>query len=255
VYSKVIIDMKKDTEALSINELARRALSEKSIVLPKRIHDALQNIFTKTRKNENSDNVKFRGQLIQSAGHNLPGKHEVIKGKRNSIYNALCLLYLIGTGETKKLFQHYYSTQHVPEKRDFSILAAQTEQQHLEFFCLGVVRENIEEITQHLLSTEFDLFTNKLPSPFSCNSDNTYDLTPMLKLYQQNIPWKEYMASYQKAEDYFSQKKWIEAKQVLSELEDAAIIRLPIVEYLNVKIKVEEVETKKAWDYLQKILN
>jgi hypothetical protein len=247
--------MRKDTEILSINELARRALSEKSIILPKRIHDALQNIFTKTRKNENSDNVKFRGQLIQSAGHNLPGKHEVIKGKKNSIYNALCLLYIIGTGETKKLFQHYYSTQHVPEKRDFSMLAVQSEQQHLEFFCLGIVMENIEKITQCLLSPEFDLFSDKLPSPFSCNSDNRYDLTPMLRLYQQDIPWKEYMASYQKAEDYFLEKKLIEAKQVLCELEETAIIRLPIVEYLNVKIKSEEAETKEAWDYLQKILN
>lgn len=249
-----MIDMSKDAEMLSINEFARRALSEKPIILPKGIHDALQNIFTKKRKNENNDNVKFRGQLIQSATHNLPGKHEVIKGKQNSIYNALCLLYLIGTGETKKLFQHYYDTLHVPAKRDFSILTVQSDQQHLEFFCLGVVRENIEEITQHLLSTEFDLFTDKLPSPFSCNANSKYDLTPLLRLYQQNIPWKNYMASYQKAENYFSQKQFIEAKQVLSELEETAILRLPIVEYLNTKIKAEETEAKEAWNYLQKIL-
>jgi hypothetical protein len=247
--------MRKDTEILSINDFARRALSKDSITLPKGIHDALQNIFTKIRKNENNDNVKFRGQLIQSVAYNLSCKHEVIKGKQNSIYNALCLLYLIGTGETKKLFQHYYDTQHVPAKRDFSILTVQSDQQHLEFFCLGVVRENIEEITQQLLLTEFDLFTDKLLSPFSHNSKNKYDLTPMLKLYQQDIPWKEYMPSYQKAEVYFAKKQFIEAKQVLSELEKTAILRLPIVEYLNIKIKAEEAESKDAWNYLQTLLN
>jgi hypothetical protein len=250
-----MIDMNKDVELLSINEFARRALSEKPITLPKGIHDALQNIFTKKRKNENNNNVKFRKKLIQSADHNAPGKHELIKGKQNSIYNALCLLYLIGTGETKKLFQHYYDTQHVPSKRDFSILTVQSDQQHLEFFCLGVVRENIEEITQQLRSTEFDLFTDKLSSPFSCNTKSKYDLAPMLRLYQQDIPWKEYMASYQKAERHFAQKQFIEAKQVLCELEKTAILRLPIVEYLNIKIKAEEAESKDAWNYLQTLLN
>jgi hypothetical protein len=247
--------MRKETENISINELARRALSDKSITLPKKIHDALQNIFTKTRKNENSDNVKFRGQLIQSAEHNSAGKHEIIKGKKNAIHNALCLLYILGTGETKKLFQHYYSTKNTPDKRDFSILAAQSEKQHLEFFCLGVKRENIEEITQHLLSTKFDLFTDKLPSPFSCNSDNKYDLTPMLRLYEQDIPWKEYMVNYQKAEAFFSQRKLVEAKKILCKLEETAILRLPIVEYLHIKIEAEEKELKDARNYLQKILN
>lgn len=247
--------MNKDVEIISINDIARIALSDQNIKLPKGIHDALQNIFTKVRQNENNDNVKFRTQIIQSATHNSRDKHQVIKGKRNAIYNALCLLYLIGTGETKKLFQHYYNTKQAPDKRDFSILTVESDEQHLQFFCLGIVRENIEEIIDKLSSTEFDLFADKLPSPFSHNPQNKYDLTPMLKLYNAKIPWKEYMESYQKAEMYFSKKMFTEAQVVLTKLEETAFLRLPIVEHLNMKIRAEELENQEAWNYLQKILN
>ena len=247
--------MNVDVEPITINEFARRFLSKTDITLPKAIHDALQNIFTKKRKGENNNNVQYRTLIIKSSTHLLPIKNEVIKGKSAAIYNALCLLYLIGTGETKKLFQHYYSTRSTPEKRDFSILKKESDRQYLEFFCLGIVRENIDKIMACLFSNDFDLFSEKLPSPFYSDLNNKYDLTPMLKLYQKDIPWKDYMERYEKAEMYFNERKLIEAKEVLDKLSEDAFIRLPIIEYLNVKIKAEEAESKEAWDYLQKILN
>ena len=247
--------MNDDIELISINEFARRFLSPEKITLPKAIHDALQNIFTKHRKGENNDNVKYRSLVIKSSEQQSQPKNEVIKGKSAAIYNALCLLYLIGTGETKKLFQHYYNTRSTPEKRDFSVLVRESERQYLEFFCLGIVRENIDKITNCLLSNEFDLFTKKLPSPFYSNSGDENDLTPMLKLYQQDIPWKEYMECYEKAEMYFSEKKLEEAKKAIDDLNRISVIRLPIVEYLDVKIKSEEAELKEAWNYLQELLN
>ena len=232
---------------LSMNEHARRFLSETNISLPKELNVALQNVFTKTRDGDTVDKNKFRKRVIKTIKEgDSPAKYIVMPDKGNAIYNTLCLLYLIGTGETKKLFQHYEATSSRPEKRNFSILKKQTDQQYLEFFCLGIVRENIDKIIECLCSVEFDLFTDKLPSPFSNSSENKYNIMPILNLYGHVIPWKEYMESYEKAEALFTNKDYKQAKEVL---------KLPVVESLNKKIKDQEDESKEAWEYFQKILN
>lgn len=244
-----------ELEYLSINDFAKGFLSPGNISVPTKIHNALQNILTKSRDNENSDKVQFRKCIIKSNKNFGNTKHEVIKGSKNSIYNVLCLLYLIGTGETKKLFQDYYSTQNDVGKRDFSILVQQTKKQYLEFFCLGVIRENIDQIIECLHSTDFNLFTDKLPSPFSSNfNDNNYDLSPMLQLYEKDIPWKDYMDRYERAEQFFENKKYDEAKLELTALEQSARLRLPVVESLNRQIKAKEHEAQEAFDYLKGIL-
>jgi hypothetical protein len=241
---------------LSMNEHARRFLSETQISLPKELNVALQNVFTKIRDGDTVDKNKFRKRVIKTIKEgDSPAKYIVMPDKGNAIYNTLCLLYLIGTGETKKLFQHYEATIFRPEKRNFSILKKQTDQQYLEFFCLGIVRENIDKIIECLCSVEFDLFTDKLPSPFSNSSGNEYNIMPILNLYGQVIPWKEYMVSYEKAEAFFIKKDYQQAKEVLKTLENKALLRLPVVESLNKKIKIQEDESKEAWEYFQKILN
>tara|TARA_R110000764_G_scaffold219056_2_gene306684 strand:+ start:510 stop:1250 length:741 start_codon:yes stop_codon:yes gene_type:complete len=243
-------------DGLSMNEHARRFLSETNISLPKELNVALQNVFTKTRDGDTVDKNKFRKRVIKTIKEgDSPAKYIVMPDKGNAIYNTLCLLYLIGTGETKKLFQHYEATSSRPEKRNFSILKKQTDQQYLEFFCLGVVRENIDKIIECLCSVEFDLFTDKLPSPFSNLAKSKYDLTPMLNLYGQVIPWNEYIESYENAEAFFAKKDYQQAKKVLKNLEHTALLRLPVIESLNKKIKAQEDESKEAWEYFQKILN
>ena len=241
---------------LSMNEHARRFLSKDDITLASKLNVALQNIFTKEREGDTTDKNKFRKRVIFTEKFgDSPAKYTVNPESKNAIYNALCLLYLIGTGETKKLFRQYEKNRLTPKKRDFSVLTKQTEQQYLEFFCLGVVRENIDKILACLRSTEFDLFTDKLPSPFSSSDKNKYDLSPMLKLYGQVIPWQEYMTQYEKAEAFFLKKEYAQAKEILFTLEQEALIRLPVVNVLNKKIKAEETEATEAFDYLQKILN
>ena len=77
----------------------------------------------------------------------------------------------------------------------------------------------------------------------------------MLKLYGQVIPWQEYMPQYEKAEVLFLKKEYTQAKEILLTLEQEALIRLPVVNVLNKKIKAEEAEAIEAFDYFQKTLN
>ena len=77
----------------------------------------------------------------------------------------------------------------------------------------------------------------------------------MLNLYGQVIPWNEYIESYENAEAFFAKKDYQQAKKVLKNLEHTALLRLPVIESLNKKIKAQEDESKEAWEYFQKILN
>lgn len=252
--------MDMEFEGSPMNEHARKFLGEggssQDVSLPKGLNGALQNVFTKVRDGDTVDKNKFRKRVIKTVKiGDSPADYMVISGNKNAIYNALCLLYLIGTGETKKLFQRYDKVSRTQGKVDLSILEKQTKQQYLEFFCLGVVRERIDEIIEYIHSLEFDLFADKLPSPFGSHLDNKYDLSPMLQLYGKDIPWKEYMDSYERAEQFFAKKEYQNAKEQLKSLEHNSLLRLPIVESLNKKINAEEDEIMEAWDYIQKKLN
>ncbi|MBU2925809.1 hypothetical protein Q4530_01100 [Colwellia sp. 1_MG-2023] len=243
-----------EIEYYSFNELARRFLDTET--LPKSIHDALNNVLTKTHKTQNLDKVKFRSEIVnRKAADETTTKYPIIKGRTNSIYNILILIYLIGTNGTKELLQSYYLYKHQIDDQFLNKLFEQTKKQYLEFFCLGVVRENIDKIIGCFKSSDFNLFEDKLPSPFSSDPSKFNDISPMLKLFSQDIPWEYYMEEYQKAENLFLGKNYIEAKAILQSLNKEALIRLPVIEVLIRKINVEESESKEAWDYLKKILN
>jgi hypothetical protein len=245
-------------KGIPINDHARIFLSKEGLsenLELGKLRMALLTVFVPKHKNENSDTNRFRKDIICTDKTNPSSvKYLVMQGKKNSIYNALCLIYLIGAGEARKLFQDYYKTKATTKSCDVSKLEEQNGQQYLEFFCLGIVRDSIDKIIECIHSPKFDLFTNKLPSPFTSNLDNQYDLSPMLQLYEKDIPWKEYMDCYERAEQLFEIKAYPKAKQVLCELEEKALLRLPIVESLNKKIKAQEYETKQAWDYIQQKL-
>ena len=63
------------------------------------------------------------------------------------------------------------------------------------------------------------------------------------------------MGRYEEAERFFGDKQYEKAKEELRKLEEDAVIRLPVVEALNKKIKAIEAEAEEAWDYFQKMLN
>ncbi len=240
------------TEIQSIGQIAVCFLSKNhEFKLPKTLHDALNNIFTKGT----GDAVKYQKEVIYEEGKvNGNSSFAVIKGKKNAIHNSLCLYALLGTGDTKKLFQHYYSTKQFPAKRDFSILKRRQTQHYLEYSCFGVSYENIKLIEQCLVNENFDLFTDKLPSPYAIQPGENMDLSPMLEIYGKGIPWDRYMEIYKEAEKYYEKRDYKGANKLLDELEQETVIHLPIVEFLKRKITAEIDEANEAMEYLQQIL-
>ena len=239
-----------DIESQSFVEIARRDLAT-DVQLPPPIRDALNTIFTKS-----SNAQHYRKKIIcQKATGEKQNKHPIIKGRRHCVRNILIIWYLLGgnTKKTKCFLQDYAQKKTFEET--LAELADLTTKQYLEFFCFGVVRDKIQEIIQHLESPAYDLFTQKLPSPFSDSTKSSSDINPILKAHSQDIPWQYYMQQYQLAENCFEEKKFEQAKKILRVLEAEAAIRLPIVEALTRKIIAEEHEAKEAWDYFQKILN
>jgi len=238
-----------DIEHLSFLEIARRELNTEK--LPEKIRDGLNTIFTKKAKAG-----LYRPKIInEKVTDQKQNKHPIKLGKKNSVYNVLIIWYLFNsdTGKTKNLLQEYAKNGICNET--LNELIDLTKKQYLEFFCLGVIRENIQEIIKCLNSSSFDLFSERLPSPFSENKGNTFDITPMLAIYSQDIPWESYMSQYQIAEEFFTVKNFKKAKEVLKNLEVTSLIRLPVIEALNKKIIAIEAETKDAWDYFQNALN
>lgn len=238
-----------NVEVQSFLELARIYLKTED--LPDSIRIPLNTIFAKK-----SGASLYRPKIICEKTKGIPqNKHPILKGRRNSVRNILCIWYLLN-GDTKKTkeFLQSYAKSGMTEiyEQELQELA---NQQYLEFFCLGVVRENIHEIIETLKSSEFDLFRDKLPSPFFSNQQDPSDISPILIAYSQDIPWEDYMSRYKEAEFNFSEKRCKKAKEVLRKLEEDAVIRLPVVEALNKKIKAIEAETDEAWEYFQKMLN
>ncbi len=226
--------------------------------LPKTLHDALNNIFTSESRNK--DLVSYRDEVMYKPLKNkdLPFTHPVAKGKRNAIYNALCLFFLVGTKDTKTLFNNYRAFKRGLKKADFSLLFNQGKEQCLEYFCFGINQQLLNKIELCLISDDFDLFTQKLPSPFSeCPSSSTpcTDLLPMLRFYNRDIPWDSFVEQYQRAENYYFKKDFEKALNTLTEIENQGMDQLPVVSALRNKINNENKDAKDAWDYFQEILN
>lgn len=239
-----------DIEPQSFVEIARRDLAT-DLQLPASIRDALNTIFTKS-----SNAQHYRKKIIcQKTTGEKQNKHPIIKGRRHCVRNVLIVWYLLGgnTKKTKCFLQDYAQKKTLTET--LNELVELTTKQYLEFFCFGVVRDKVNAIISCIESSDFDLFTQELPTPFSNSVDNPSDISPILQAHSQDIPWEQYMQQYQLAESYFEDKNFEQAKKILSDLEAEATIRLPIVEALNRKIVAEELEAKEAWDYFQKILN
>ncbi len=238
-----------NVEVQSFLDLARVCLKTED--LPDSIRIPLNTIFAK----KSGANL-YRTKIVCEKTKGIPqNKHPILKGRRNSVRNILCIWYLLN-GDTKKTkeFLQSYAKSGMTEKYEQELLEL-ANQQYLEFFCLGVVRENVYEIIEALNSSEFDLFRDKLPSPFFSNQNDPSDISPILTAYSQVIPWEDYMGRYEEAERFFGDKQYEKAKEVLHKLEEDAVIRLPVVEALNKKIKAIEAEANEAWEYFQKMLN
>jgi len=247
-----------NTRSDSIEHYAKTYLGCKT--LPAKIRDALHNILTKgeTKYGEKCKpppNTAFRESIKESESNNHNERHFVLPGKQNAIFNILCLWHLVGVTKTKEIL-HKRHLDELKEK-DMEVLNNVVDEHYLQFFCLGIVRSDIEKISNQLQDSKFDIYTQKLTSPFSTNkldNNDRYGIGSILHFADKSIPWREYMDKYQKAESLFLGKKLDEAKMCLKELSALSMIRLPIIDTLLKKIEADEHENKEAFDYLQQIL-
>lgn len=244
----------KQTEIRSINECARHFLNLGGKSLPTKLHSALNTIFTKQRDDDKPEIKTFRALVVLRIEDDFRKnyQYQILEGKVNSIYNALCLIAIVGVGPTKKIFQ---SAVKIPKKANVSTLLEQSQEQALIFFCLGVQASNLARIEALLLSDDFDLFSQKLPSPFSVDDNDLYNLAPMLALFEKKIPWLEYVNDYQCAAENYEKNEFELAKRQLAALEEKASVSLPVVTALSRRIAAEEAEADEAFDYLQSLLN
>jgi len=247
-----------NTRPDSIEHCAKIFLGCKT--LPVKIRDALHNILTKGetkngRKCSPPSNTAFRDSIKESQSSNRNEKHFVLPSRQNAIYNILCLWHLVGVTKTKEILHKRHL--HELKEQDMEVLNNVAHEHYLQFFCLGIVRSNIEKISYQLLDKNFDIYTQKLISPFrtkKLDKNDKHGISNILYFADKSIPWREYMDKYQKAESLFLDKKLNEAKLCLNDLNDLSVIRLPIIDTLLKKINAEERENKEAFDYLQEIL-
>jgi len=242
---------KQKTELYSTNSYAKSFLKLGDKALPTKLHNALNTVFTKTHSNDDKDQYAFRKKVIRVSKNDLDKtSYRVLEGRSNAIYNALCLIAVFGVGPTKKIFQ-YAGTQ---KKEDLPLLV-QTQEQSLIFFCLGVHMDNISKIITTLESGFFDLFTERLPSPFGYNLDDKFNLAPMIVFYESKIPWQDYVSRYQAAKLSYATKDVEGAILQLEELELDALLPLPAVTSLKETIIAKETDAEEASNYLQSLLN
>ena len=244
--------MDQKTENDSINNYARIFLRLEDKALPIKLHNALNTIFTKERDNSNAEIKAFRKRIVIEIKTIHNNHYAILAGKSNAIYNALCLIATVGVGSTKKIFQYQIQTT---KKGSISSLLQQTQEQALIFFCLGVDTKNMAEIGSKLESDSFDLFTERLPSPFGSDRNDKYNLAPMLAFFEHQIPWQDYMNAYQAAKASYAAEDVKTAISQLEELEQKALLPLPVVTSLKKTITAKQADAEEAYCYLQSLLN
>jgi len=240
------------TETRSINECAKHFLKLVNKPLPTKLHSALNTVFTKPRDDDKPEIKAFRKRVIVTVKGYGNDHYQIMSGKANAIYNALCLIAIVGVGPTKKIFQYAVQT---PKKTNVLTRLELNPEQALIFFCLGVQSSNLASIEALLLSDNFDLFSQKLPSPFSVDDNDQYNLTPMLAFFDKKIPWPDYVADYQCAAASYEKKAFDLAKLQLAALKEKAVIPLPVVTALSRRIAANEKEADEAFTYIQSLLN
>lgn len=244
--------MAPQTETGSINDYARIFLKLEDKTLPIKLHNALNSMFTKNRDNSNAEIKAFRQRVVIEIKTDHNNHYAILAGKSNAIYNALCLIAIVGVGPTKKIFQSFAKQT---KKGYISSLLQQTQEQALIFFCLGVDTKNMVEIRERLESNNFDLFSVRLPSPFGFHQSDKYNLAPMLAYFEEPIPWQDYARRYQVAESSYAAKDVQDAILQLEALEQEVLLPLPRVTSLKETIIAKQADAEEAASYLQSLLN
>ncbi|WMN60902.1 hypothetical protein NI389_05700 [Pseudoalteromonas xiamenensis] len=220
--------------------------------LPKKLHDALNNIFIKGK-------IPYAKKVFTEKNTDSGGKnfYEVNRGSENAIYNALCLLCISETRNVKSIFTEFYK-QKIQVKRTYIVNASDlcsSYDIHLaatSFF--GVTPANISAIIDSLQKPEFDLFEHRLPSPFTEKGRQDIELEPIQLLFDVAIDWREVIDIISKVEELESAKKFELALKKLSEIKRLELKKLKFINQLEDRVTSQLNENKEALNYLKKIL-
>lgn len=183
--------------------------------------------------------------------HDAAGKapREVNPDFKPAIYNATILYYLIFDSKKVRDLISAVIEKRVRGNEDwFTTIRERYNSQFAEFFCLGVIQENLHEIMEQIKSPTWNPLTDKLPSPFGEGSLHSIAL-----LYDKAIPWPDYYARFKEASELFKQGKLNDAEKILNSLEREAVIRLPAAAALQRQIQGKMQEAESYFSYLQKI--
>lgn len=230
----------------TIPQTAKSLIGSKTAI-PESLRHELNNVFIKPAKLK-----QWQIGLFTNSNSLDAGKRTLQAQYKPAVSNAIILCYLLGdSGKVRNLF-HAQITGGNRDKRVaecLALLEKRYELQFSEFFCLGIVQENLEPIMELILLAEWNPLEDELPSPFSTN-----DLYPISLIYGEKISWSNYHQNYSAALSLYEAGKFLDARKGLEELEAEAVIRLPIVSALLKQLEFRLNEAESYFEYLQKNL-
>ena len=214
--------------------------------IPEPLRNALSTVFLKP----SNKLKKWQKNVLLNPDENNKTPRYLKAGLKPAVHNALTLCFLLeDSGKVRQLFNYILEGGSSPTEQLIKIIQQRAEMQFSEFFCLGIVRENLAPVIAQIQNKDWNPLTEALPSPFS-----TDDLTPLALIYAQKIPWAEYHQRYSAALVEYEAKRLDKAQSILDELEREAVIRLPVVTTLHRQIQARQQSAENYFEYLQKNL-
>ena len=230
----------------SIANVGEQKLGDK---LPEKLRTELYAVFRR-RSDRNTDSFekKWIGEVVTRTSGGLGRPHiYVIEGCEAAVSNALILIYLLGTGvKARNMITAVVgsnagiSKKYKKSRGDFIAEVQQAENfRGFEFAVLGVVLEKKAKIVEKLLSDDFDILRDHLPSPFEGSG-----LSLIARHFGKSVPWIEYRERYEQAQALFEDRDLCGCIKVLEQLLEDAAVRIPIAGDLlrNARLRLKEHE-------------
>lgn len=250
--------MANNSNTNSIRYLACMYLNLDNKPLPEKIRNLLNTVLIKEDKK-----ITFRSQLLdttQSNGGSRKPSHSIKQGKEATVYNTLIFLALIDSTKTRELLENCFNREKIKcleFKSSLNQLLQISTNNWPRLFCLGINEQSLDTLKSQLLDSSFDVFSNKLDSPFTAtdNKNNQKTRAILSANFDENMPWPKYQQTCKDANELFQQNKINEAQQLLLNLQQETPIVLPQAAVLLNVIEQKIAEAKEAADYIKKLLN
>lgn len=237
------------TDTRTLNQIAITFISkDTNYRLPEPLRAALNNIFVKS-----GDYIcSLTTQTDSERGERK--RHSVYLSKVNSVYNALFLLTLTDTKNVKKIFTSYHKSKAMLSIDENQLKCSSDA--HLAAIMFFQIKEQDKiKILDQIRDSSFNLFEQKLASPFNPVNTNKRSLEILKVLFDESIDWQHIIELYRSSESYLSKGDYFNAMDTLSKINNEYLLSSPAIQSLKSRINAQRAETEDAWNYFQKILN